>query len=142
MHVRVLVLRARLARLPRSHQAERGGFDNVATGSYIQAMSELKTVGIRELKNNLSAYLREVRRGTRVLVSDRNRVVAELHEPKSGYAVDDFDDPIHPGLAEWIDSRTLSAPTVKKARLPKSPVRLKDGMADRLLDTDRRETDR
>lgn len=33
-------------------------------------MAELKTVGVRELKNKLSAYLREVRTGVRVLVSD------------------------------------------------------------------------
>jgi antitoxin (DNA-binding transcriptional repressor) of toxin-antitoxin stability system len=47
-------------------------------------MARLKTVGVKELKNNLSAYLREVRRGTRILVSDRNTVVAELHEPRPG----------------------------------------------------------
>ena len=32
----------------------------------------MKTVGIKDLKNNLSAYLRDVKRGTRILVSDRN----------------------------------------------------------------------
>ena len=47
-------------------------------------MGDLKTVGIKELKNNLSAYLREVRRGVRVFVSDRNRIVAKLHEPTAG----------------------------------------------------------
>ena len=56
-------------------------------------MCDLKTVGIKDLKNNLSAYLRDVRRGARVLVTDRDRVVAELHEPRSGYAVDDPFDP-------------------------------------------------
>ena len=97
-------------------------------------MTELKTVGIKELKNNLSAYLREVRRGTRVLVSDRNRVVAELHEPRPGYAVD---DPMHPQIAEWIDAGIISPPSVAKTRLPTSPVKLADGTATRLLDADR-----
>lgn len=41
-------------------------------------MSQPKKVGIRELRNRLSAYLREVRRGRRVLVTDRGRVFAEL----------------------------------------------------------------
>jgi len=97
-------------------------------------MGDLKTVGIKELKNNLSAYLREVRRGTRVLVSDRNRVVAELHEPTSGYAVD---DPMHPKLTEWIDTGVVSPPATKKAKLPVSPLSLEDGTASRFLDEER-----
>ena len=40
----------------------------------------MKTVGIRELKNRLSEYLREVRSGERVLVSDRGLIIAELRE--------------------------------------------------------------
>jgi antitoxin (DNA-binding transcriptional repressor) of toxin-antitoxin stability system len=102
-------------------------------------MGDLKTVGIKELKNNLSAYLREVRRGIRVLVSDRNRVVAELYEPRSGYAVD---DPMDPKLAEWLDAGVVSPPTVGKTKLPASPVRLDEGTAVRLLDEDRGEADR
>jgi hypothetical protein len=46
-------------------------------------MKPIKTVGIRELKNNFSAYLREVRNGTTVLISDSNDVVAELQKPYS-----------------------------------------------------------
>jgi hypothetical protein len=99
-------------------------------------MGELKTVGIKELKNNLSAYLRDVRRGTRVLVSDRNRVVAELHEPTAGYAVD---DPIDPKLVEWIDTGVVSPPSARKAKLPTSPVRVEEGAAARLLDEERGE---
>jgi antitoxin (DNA-binding transcriptional repressor) of toxin-antitoxin stability system len=102
-------------------------------------MGDLKTVGINELKNNLSAYLREVRRGTRVLVSDRNRLVAELHEPKAGYALD---DPIDPKLAEWIEAGVIVSPTVQKTKLPASPVRLEEGVAARLLDEDRGDADR
>jgi prevent-host-death family protein len=39
-------------------------------------MSE--TVGIAELRQNLSVYLRRVSRGERLVVTDRNRPVAEL----------------------------------------------------------------
>ena len=39
------------------------------------------TVGIRELKNNLSRYVREVERGKRVAVTAHGRVVAELVPP-------------------------------------------------------------
>jgi len=41
----------------------------------------MKSVGIRELKNRLSEYIREVRSGEAVLVTDRGDVVAELVPP-------------------------------------------------------------
>ena len=44
----------------------------------------MKTVGVRELKNRLSEFLREVRRGESVLVTDRGEVVAEFSPPRHG----------------------------------------------------------
>jgi prevent-host-death family protein len=41
----------------------------------------VKTVGLRELKNRLAEYVREVRSGEGVLVTDRGDVVAELVPP-------------------------------------------------------------
>ena len=41
----------------------------------------MKTSGVREIKNRLSAYLRMVERGERVAVTHRGRVVAELGPP-------------------------------------------------------------
>lgn len=38
----------------------------------------MKTVGVRELKNRLSEYIRQVRSGEGVLVTNRGQVVAEL----------------------------------------------------------------
>jgi antitoxin (DNA-binding transcriptional repressor) of toxin-antitoxin stability system len=46
----------------------------------------MKTVGVRELKNRLSEYLRQVRSGESVLVTDRGEVVAELAPPGHGAA--------------------------------------------------------
>jgi len=40
-------------------------------------------VGVAELRQNLSRYLRRVERGERLLVTDRNRPVAELGPPPS-----------------------------------------------------------
>jgi prevent-host-death family protein len=39
------------------------------------------TVGIAELRQNLSRYLRRVERGERLIVTDRNRPVAEIGPP-------------------------------------------------------------
>ena len=44
----------------------------------------MKTVGVRELKNRLSEYIRQVRSGEGVLVTDRGQVVAELTPPGQG----------------------------------------------------------
>jgi antitoxin (DNA-binding transcriptional repressor) of toxin-antitoxin stability system len=46
----------------------------------------MKTVGVRELKNRLSEYIRQVRSGESVLVTDRGQVVAELTAPGQGAA--------------------------------------------------------
>jgi prevent-host-death family protein len=47
------------------------------------------SVGIAELRQNLSAYLRRVREGERLLVTDHNRPVAELGPvPSAGPGLD------------------------------------------------------
>jgi prevent-host-death family protein len=43
----------------------------------------MTTVGVAELRQNLSKYLRRVARGERLVVTDRNRPVAELGPPSS-----------------------------------------------------------
>jgi prevent-host-death family protein len=49
----------------------------------------MTTVGVAQLRQNLSEYLRRVQRGERLLVTDRNRPVAELGPPPAtGIALD------------------------------------------------------
>lgn len=48
------------------------------------------TVGIAELRQNLSKYLRRVERGERLLVTDRNKPVAELGPPPSSSRLDEL----------------------------------------------------
>ena len=100
-------------------------------------MAQIKTVGIKSLKNSLSAYLREVRQGTRILVSDRETVVAELHEPSAAYETESVD----PLIREWINKGIVTPPTTKKSPLPASPVRLEEGIVPQLLNRDRSEGD-
>ena len=48
-----------------------------------------QSVGVAELRQNLSTYLRRVEQGERLVVTDRNRPVAELGPPPStGSALD------------------------------------------------------
>ncbi|MFV1959208.1 MAG: type II toxin-antitoxin system Phd/YefM family antitoxin, partial [Planctomycetota bacterium] len=44
----------------------------------------MRAVGLKELKNRLSEYVRLVSRGERVLVTNHDRVVAELVPPQGG----------------------------------------------------------
>jgi prevent-host-death family protein len=44
----------------------------------------MRSVGLRDLKNRLSEYVRQVRSGEAVLVTDRGEVVAELVPPGPG----------------------------------------------------------
>ena len=62
----------------------------------------MKTVGVRDLKNKLSEYLRRVRLGERVLVTDRGEVVAELLPPGQGQ-----DDPSVPAGLQSLVRRGL-----------------------------------
>ena len=56
----------------------------------------METVGIRQLKNNLSKYVRLAEGGDVLIVTDRGRIVAELWPPGRGERRGD----IHPGLLE------------------------------------------
>jgi hypothetical protein len=100
-------------------------------------MKRLKTVGVKELKNNLSAYLRGVRDGDTVLVFDRNTIVAELHEPYRRIALGGA---VNPLLMEWAEAGLVALPTVEKMPLPVSPVKLQAGTSAELLNRDREET--
>lgn len=66
----------------------------------------METVGIRELKNHLSAYVRKVEAGDVVIVTDRGRIVAELRPP--GQAVYPG---MHPGFLELARRDGLRLPT-------------------------------
>jgi len=91
----------------------------------------VERVGVKRLKNNLSAYLRQVKRGVRVLVTDRDQVVAELGQPRKDEAG------LPPLFAEWIRRGELRPGRRPKQPLPASPVRFPAGTAQRLLDLDR-----
>ena len=49
------------------------------------------TVGVAELRQNLSVYLRRIEKGERLVVTDRNRPVAEIgpvgHDSSAGRAM-------------------------------------------------------
>jgi len=95
----------------------------------------MRSAGIRDLKNNLSRYIRRLKPGESVAVTDHGRVVAELRAPASGSqgvlraplsdryaqlvaagvvrsALEDGDP-----LADWPTARELSLPRGTAAAL-------------------------
>jgi antitoxin (DNA-binding transcriptional repressor) of toxin-antitoxin stability system len=95
----------------------------------------VRAVGIKTLKNKLSEYVRAAAGGETVLVTDRDRVVAELGPPQAGRAVD-VSDAL---LAEVVRSGWLRPPIAPSDALPaRRPVA---PLADLLreLDDDRSE---
>jgi antitoxin (DNA-binding transcriptional repressor) of toxin-antitoxin stability system len=96
----------------------------------------MKTVGIRELKNGLSRYVREVREGEEILVTDRGEVVAELRPPMPPEAR----GPVHPGICALARRGILTPGSPGSPALyPRLAPLLSPGSVEELLDAEREE---
>jgi len=69
-------------------------------------MSEVR-VGTRELKNKLSEYIRRVKKGQTVIVTERGNVVAQLIPPQQSIE-ERIWAMVDAGLAEWNGKRPKS----------------------------------
>jgi len=49
-------------------------------------------VGVRDLKNQLSQYLQQVKLGEKVLITEHNKVIAEITLPKSDIGTSRIED--------------------------------------------------
>lgn len=96
----------------------------------------MKAVAVKELKNRLSHYLREVAAGEVVLVTDRGKVVAELHRPSAGARLD-FEPSLEPLVAQGVILRGL--PQDSRAYRT-SRVRLRHRSSQALLNAERSES--
>jgi antitoxin (DNA-binding transcriptional repressor) of toxin-antitoxin stability system len=93
----------------------------------------VKAVAVKELKNRLSSYLREVRSGEVVLVTDRGVVVAELRQPSTGTVPSAHDQVLERLCAEGV--LVVGLPQDPRAYRP-SPLRRAVATGD-LLDAER-----
>ena len=93
----------------------------------------MKAVGVKELKARLSEYLRAVRGGETLLVTDRNEVVAEIRPvPRRPVARETVED----ALDALVDAGELSRARVTKQGWRWAPraLGLPNGSANQLLD--------
>ncbi len=78
----------------------------------------MRAVGIKTLKNKLSQYIRLASEGETVLVTDRDRVVAEITPPRAGRA-DQIRDAV---LADAVREGWVTPPPFRAAEMPRDPV--------------------
>ncbi len=89
-------------------------------------------VGVRELKNRLSEYLRRVRNGEEILVTDRGEVVAELRQPSPRLALP------YPALLKAVQKGRARLGIANRPELYRSLSRaMPAGSAASLLDRER-----
>ena len=85
---------------PDSEPPSADALAKVATGGYLAPM---RVVGIKVLKNKLSEYVKLAASGETVLVTDRDRVVAELVPPRAANKAQIEEAVIAQGVREgWI----------------------------------------
>ena len=94
----------------------------------------MTSAGIRELKDNLSRYIRRIEAGERIVITAHGRVVAELVPPRapSGPSAARFEDLVAAGI--------IRPPVEQGDPLEGWPdIRLPRGTAAALIDNDRGE---
>ena len=79
----------------------------------------MRSVGLKVLKNRLSEYVRIAAKGEVVLVTDRDKVVAELVPPSSARSLGAADAL----LAESVRNGWVTPPTLPQSGVPlRAPV--------------------
>jgi prevent-host-death family protein len=105
---------------------------DMAICSYISIMA---SAGIRELKDNLSRYIRRIEAGERIAITAHGRVVAELVPP--GVARSDRDSN---RFEELVAAGVIRPPLESGDPTEDWPdIRLPPGTATELIDADRGE---
>ena len=111
-----------------------GSIDEEATGSYLWIM---RAVGLKALENKLSEYVRLAAAGEVVLITDRDRVIAELTPPEKGRSTFSGDA----GLADMVRRGVLTPPTIPST-VPVPPMRPVMRFSQLMAEHDRDRQDR
>jgi antitoxin (DNA-binding transcriptional repressor) of toxin-antitoxin stability system len=99
----------------------------------------MKAVGIRELKDKLSRYLDEVKRGEVILVTDRGVVIAELRQPsEERAALTPLEQRLRPYVEQGVISPAVARESAPHYGRPSFSAAAAD--IDRLLDEERGES--
>lgn len=94
--------------------------------------STRKTIGSRELKTRLGTYLRQVKSGATLIVTDRGRPIAELR-PLEGRGEQDLDSRLRELVALGVLSGDVRRPPLK----PFEPIVSRGGFLSDAIHEDR-----
>ena len=87
----------------------------------------MRTVGVRELKANLSACLRRVQTGERLTVTDRGRAIATISPVAESAAVEWVQSFVSGGRAHWSGGKPAGlTPRLTSRGRPASRMVLED----------------
>ena len=87
----------------------------------------MQTIGVRELKAGLSACLRRVQSGERLIVTDRGRAIATLSPVAASPAVEWAQAYVASGKAQWSGGKPAGlTPRIKSRGKPASQMVLED----------------
>ncbi len=96
-------------------------------------MLTMRAVGLKILKNKLSEYVRLAANGETILVTDRDRVVAELGPPAPTRSSNVSDAQ----LAELVRQGVVTPRLIRGGEIPRKPVMSFDELMDELRDSRR-----
>ncbi|MFO8048873.1 MAG: type II toxin-antitoxin system prevent-host-death family antitoxin [Desulfosudaceae bacterium] len=92
----------------------------------------METAGIKDIKNNLSRYLKQVKSGEEVIITERGRPIARIiREHPAGTS-------LHLALAPLIEQGVVTMPTLGPAKTTMTPLRAPGKPASEMVLEDRR----
>jgi prevent-host-death family protein len=98
----------------------------------LQGGGVMETVGVRDLKNQLSKHLKRVRQGHRLVITERGKAIATL-EPVSAPAVPDWMMRlVREGKVRWSGGKPRGARTPRSAPDAKLSEAVIEDRADRV----------
>ncbi len=66
-------------------------------------------VGVRELKGQLSRYLKRVKQGERLAITERGKLIAVLSAPAASAAEQEVESMLREGIASWDGGKPAGA---------------------------------
>ena len=88
------------------------------------------STGVKELKNKLSYYLREVKKGEKILVTERERVIATITPVERAEEDSQLISLVREGFAVWNGGKPVGSRN--------TPVKIKGKTVSELVLEDRR----
>lgn len=82
----------------------------------------MRSVGLKTLKNKLAEYVRLAASGETILITDRERVVAELSPPSASRSASVADAALAQAVREGLLTPALLPPGPPPERMPVAPL--------------------